>query len=80
MDTSAAGRAAWGNAALNDRVLDLLANNMFASDEIRDMVKLEHGFEPFNGFEAALKRIYADAENLLAKLAPDEDAAPPTRS
>jgi hypothetical protein len=67
-DTSPRGLAAWGNLPLNQRVLDLLADIMFATDEIREMVALEHGFPPFEGFDDALDRIYVDAESLMGRL------------
>jgi hypothetical protein len=65
---SASGLAAWGNSPLNEQVLDLLADIMFASEEIRDMVALEHGFPPFDGFEDALTRIHEEAAGVMAKL------------
>ena len=67
-DTSPQGLAAWANVPLNQRVLDLLADIMFATDELREMVALEHGFPPFEGFDDALARIYAEAESVMNRL------------
>lgn len=64
------GLAAWANQTLNQRVLDLLADITFASDEIRDMVELEHGFPPFEGFEEALERIAGEARRIMERLGP----------
>ena len=69
-DKSASGLAAWGNLTLNERVLDLLADITFASDEIRDMVATEHGFPPYEGFEEALERITAEARGIMEHLGP----------
>lgn len=67
-DRSSSGLAAWGNTTLNARVLDLLADIVFAADEIRDMVEIEHGFPSFDGFADALARISTDADGLIQQL------------
>ncbi len=67
-DTSPAGLSAFGNQPLSERVLDLLANILFSADEIRDMVEVEHGFEPGEGFNDALARIRAEAEAIMSRL------------
>lgn len=75
-DSSASGLAAWGNATLNERVLDLLADITFAAEEIRDMVAIEHGFPPFEGFDEALARIIAEAEAVMSALATPSESGP----
>ena len=72
-NTTSRGLAAWGNETLNQRVLDLLADIMFASEEIRDMVAAEHGFEPFPGFERELASIYSSAWHVMYRLGPSEN-------
>ena len=42
---------------LNQRVLDLLADILFAADEIREMVEVEHGLASFEGFDGSLAEI-----------------------
>lgn len=75
-DLSTSGLEAWGNATLNERVLDLLANILFAVDEIRDMVELEHGFPPFEGFDGALSSIYEGASGVMQRLGTRRRDAP----
>lgn len=62
------GLAAIGNQPLNQRVLDLLADIMFAAEEIRDMVDMEHGFPPFEGFDEALTHIRSEAQKVIERL------------
>jgi tetratricopeptide (TPR) repeat protein len=65
------GVAAWANLTLNQRVLDLLADILFAVDEINAMVEAEHGLEPFSGFREALRHIYLEAEFVMNRLGDD---------
>ncbi|HEV7767938.1 MAG TPA: hypothetical protein VGQ76_23245 [Thermoanaerobaculia bacterium] len=53
---------------MNERILDLLADIMFAADEIRDMVAMEHGLPLFDGFDEALGRIHLDARGIMGRL------------
>lgn len=61
----------WANQSLNERVLDLLADIMFAADLAFEMVELEPGFEPFEGFNDGLRRIYDDAHQIMRQLGPE---------
>jgi hypothetical protein len=72
---SASGIAAWANLKLNERVLDLLANIIFATGEINEMVDLEHGFEPFDGFRDALRHIHLEAAFVMTRLGDDRFVA-----
>ena len=62
------GLAAAGNQSLSQRVLDLLADIMFAAEEIRDMVDIEHGFPPFEGFDEALTHIRSEAQGVIERI------------
>jgi hypothetical protein len=60
---------------LNERVLDLLADIVFATEEIRDMVDLEQGLELFVGFNASLGAIGLESKRVMQQLS---GAAPRT--
>jgi hypothetical protein len=51
---------------VNERVLDLLADIMFAIDEIREVVEVERP-SSYAGFDDALDRMYAEAATAMRR-------------
>jgi hypothetical protein len=67
-DLTKRGIAAWANQTLDERVLDLLSDIMLATEEIESMVLFESRELPFDGFYAALHRIYSEAAAVMGKV------------
>jgi len=63
--TAPSSLAAWGNAPLKERVLDLLADMLFATDELREMVAAEHGLDRVPDFDERLGRIYREIDSAM---------------
>lgn len=75
-DHTKRGIAAFANQTLDERVLDLLSDIMFASDEIELMVSTESDEAPFPGFYTALYRIYSEAASMMGKVVAPERKTP----
>jgi hypothetical protein len=75
-DLTKRGIAAYANQTLEERVLDLLSDIMFASDEIELMVSMECDEAPFPGFYTALYRIYSEAASMMGNVVLPERKAP----
>jgi hypothetical protein len=75
-DLTKRGIAAFANQTLEERVLDLLSDIMFASDEIELMVSTESDEAPFPGFYTTLHRIYSEAASMMGKVVAPERKAP----
>jgi hypothetical protein len=75
-DFTKRGLTAFANQTLDERVLDLLSDIMFASDEIELMVSTECDDVPFPGFYTALYRIYSEAASMMGKVVAPERKTP----
>ena len=56
-NTAPTSLAAWGNTPLKDRVLDLLADMLFATDELREMLAAEEALDRLSGLDDRLSQI-----------------------
>ena len=66
---SRAGLAAWANQTLDERVLDLLSDIMFAAEEIDEMVRIEAAAPLTADFHASIECIYDTAAITMGHLA-----------
>jgi len=65
-DAERAGRV--GHAPLEERILDLLADILFATDAIREMVAVEPAAVPFEGLDATLNRVYREVRSAMSEV------------
>lgn len=66
--TSPSSLAAWGNAPLRERVLDLLADMLFATDELREMVAVEPGLDRMPDFDERMQRVYREIDSTMKEV------------
>jgi hypothetical protein len=73
--------AEWANMTLEARVLDLIADIVFAADEARTLLEIETAPPPSNGLTDALARISTEANALIERLGSSRrvTAGDPTR-
>lgn len=72
-DTSKAGLAAWANQTLEERVLDLLSDIMFAAEELEEMVAAESPEPLVPDLYRSLHEIYAVAATMMGAVATRRD-------
>jgi hypothetical protein len=72
-DVSKTGLAAWANQTLEERVLDLLSDIMFATEEIETMVSAESPEPLTPGLYTSMHRIYSIAAVTMGVIATRRD-------
>jgi hypothetical protein len=72
-DVSKSGLAAWANQTLEERVLDLLSDIMFATEEIEAMVAAESAEPLSTEFYWSMHRIYSIAATTMGAIAMRND-------